>query len=91
MMEVEKCSISKGDAGAVAEEMADYFGPAQVDQFIRQAVQFCWMALPKERRNRKDLEKQFRRLVDRALNDFNEDNKAFGQTGHKRPSRRRLP
>jgi hypothetical protein len=74
----ENCGAGEGDASA-AERMADFFGPAQIDQSIRQAVQFCWMALPKERRTPEELEKQVRRLVDRALKDFREDREAFGK------------
>ena len=33
----------------------------------------AWMALPKDRRNANELERQVRRLVDRALKDFRED------------------
>jgi len=70
------------DATAAAEKMADFFGPHQVDQFIRQAVQFCWMSLPKDRRKPKELEKQIHRLVARALKDFREDREAFGKQSH---------
>lgn len=64
--------------GEEAEDrMAKFFGPGQVDQAIRQAIQFCWMSLPKERRTTAELEQQIRRLVDRALNDFREDSQAF--------------
>jgi hypothetical protein len=38
------------------------------------------MSLPKERRTVEELEKQVRRLVDRALRDFREDRDAFRQT-----------
>ena len=77
MMHVTTC---EGGEGEGAEQMADFFGPAQVDQTVRQAVQFCWMALPKERRNADELERQIRRVVDRALKDFREDSQAFGRT-----------
>jgi hypothetical protein len=60
-----------------SEKMADFFGPGQVDQFIRQAIHFCWMALPKDRKNADELEKQVRRIVDRALKDFREDSRQF--------------
>jgi len=59
--------------------MAEFFGAGQIDQSVRQAVQFCWMALPKERRTPEELEKQLRRLLERALKDFREDRAAFGQ------------
>ena len=62
-----------------AERMADILSPGQIDQMIRQAVQLCWMSLPRERRNAKEVEKQLRRLLDRALKDFREDCKAFGR------------
>jgi hypothetical protein len=78
MMNVEK--FPEGDAEAAAERMADFFGPAQVDHTIRQAIQFCWMALPKDRNNVEELERQFRRIAERALEDFREDSEAFGRS-----------
>jgi hypothetical protein len=62
-----------------AERMADLFGPACIDQFIRQAIQQCWMLLPKEKRTPEELETQIRRLVDRALRDFRDDLDVFGK------------
>jgi hypothetical protein len=59
--------------------MNDFLGPAQVDHFARQALQFCWMALPKDRKTMEELERQYRRIVERALKDFREDNEAFGR------------
>ena len=73
--------FAAGEGGDAAERMAEFFGPGQVDQAIRQAVQFCWMSLPKERRTAEELENQIRRLVERALKDFREDRQAFGQEG----------
>ena len=58
--------------------MAEMFGPAQIDQHIRQAIQLCWMGLPRARRNVDEVETQIRRLVDRALRDFRDDREAFG-------------
>ena len=55
------------------DKMRDMFGPAQIDQQVRQAIHFCWMSLPKEKRNVDELERQIRRLVDRALKDVRED------------------
>ena len=68
--------VSEGD---MAEQMSEFFGPEQIDQFIRQAVKVCWMALPKKRRTTKELEKQMQRLLKRALKDFREDRAAFGK------------
>ena len=71
-------SFSAADEDA-AEKMSELFGPGQVDQTIRQAIHFCWMALPNDRKNVDELEKQVRRIVDRALKDFREDSKQFGR------------
>jgi hypothetical protein len=57
--------------------MADMFGPGHVDQSVRQALQMCWMAQPADRRNADEVEKQIRRIVDRAIQDFREDSEAF--------------
>jgi hypothetical protein len=46
---------------------------------IRQGIQFCWSALPKDRKNADEVERQIRRLVDRALKDFREDLVQFGR------------
>ena len=72
--------FAKSDQGDEDPMMHDYFGPTQVDQFVRQAIQMCWMALPKGRKNPDELEKQLRRIVDRALKDFREDSEQFGRT-----------
>jgi hypothetical protein len=61
-----------------AERMAEMFGPGQIDHQIRQAIRFCWIGLPRERRSVAEVETQIRRLVERALKDFREDYKAFG-------------
>jgi len=67
-----------------ARRMQEVFGPTQIDQLIRHAIQFCWMALPKEKRNVDELERQIRRLVDRALRDLREDIDEFiGKKGAK--------
>ncbi len=55
------------------DKMRDMFGPAQIDQQLRQVIQFCWMGLPKDKRNVDELQRQVRRLVDRALRDVRED------------------
>jgi hypothetical protein len=53
------------------------FSPQQVDQQIRQAIQFCWMALPPDQQNVDEVEKQIRRIVDRALRDLRDDSESF--------------
>lgn len=60
------------------DKMRDLFSPAQVDQSVRQALMFCWMMLPDDKRNIDELEQQFRHIVDRALQNLHEDGQAFG-------------
>ncbi|MBL7139606.1 MAG: hypothetical protein ISS74_01720 [Planctomycetes bacterium] len=64
-----------------ADKLRHLFSPEHADQQIRQAIQFCWMALPEDRRSVDEVEKQIRRLVDRALRDLREDADAFGLGG----------
>lgn len=59
-------------------KMREMFGPAHVDQQLRSAMQMCWMLLPDDRRTVDELEKQFRRMIDRAIQDFRDDADAFG-------------
>lgn len=73
------CSTSEGDEES-ARNMADFLGPGHVDQAVRQAIQLCWMVLPRERKNVEELEKQVRRIVDRALADLREDSQHFGRS-----------
>jgi hypothetical protein len=61
------------------DQFGGMFPPAQIDQLIRQAVQFCWMTLPRDYRSADEVEKQIRRLVDRAIRDMREDLQAFGK------------
>jgi len=68
-----------GEGEDAAGKMAGFFGPGHVDQLVRQAIQMCWMALPKDRKTSDELEKQTRRIVDRALKDFREDSEQFGR------------
>jgi hypothetical protein len=60
------------------DKIRSMFGPGQVDQQVRQAIQMCWMMLPNENKTVDELEKQFRRIVDRAINDLRDDASAFG-------------
>lgn len=60
------------------DKLREFLNPAQVDQSVRQALQLCWMILPQEKRNVEELEQQFRRIVDRALQNMREDDQAFG-------------
>jgi hypothetical protein len=68
------CSSSEGGA----DKMREVFGPGQVDQAVRSAIQMCWWMLPAEKRNSEEVETQIRRILERALKDMREDQKAFG-------------
>ena len=49
------------------ERMRSFMGPGQVDQQIRQAIQFACMMLPDDRKNVAEVERAIREIVDRAL------------------------
>jgi hypothetical protein len=74
---VVKCGDGDEECRNPIEDMQHMFGPGHVDQTVRQTIQSCWMALPKSRRTVEEVEKQIRRIVDRALNDFRQDAAAF--------------
>jgi hypothetical protein len=72
--------FDSGDAEGMAR-MRGMFGPQQVDSQIRQAIQFCWMALPPEKQSVEEVERQIRRIVERALGNLREDSASFGLGG----------
>lgn len=76
-MVMEEESFDSQDPEAM-KRFREFFSPQQIDQLIRQAIQFCWMALPPEKQNVEEVEKQVRRIVDRALRDLREDADNFG-------------
>jgi hypothetical protein len=71
---------SFGDDEKAVEHMAGFFGPGHVDQAVRTAINACWMLLPKDRKTPDELEKEIRRLFERALKDFRDDSSAFGKS-----------
>jgi hypothetical protein len=60
------------------EHAAAGMGGFSVDQDIRQALSLCWSLMPADHRNVETAARVFRRLVERALDDFTEDAQAFG-------------
>lgn len=76
---VHQATCGGGDDENPMERMSQMFGPGHVDQAIRGAIQACWMALPKERRSAAEVEKEIRRIVERALLNLREDAEAFGK------------
>ncbi len=71
-------AMFKADDPGTADKVRQMFGPGQVDEQIRQAIHMCWMLLPDDRKSVDELEKQVRRIVDRAMKDLREDADAFG-------------
>jgi hypothetical protein len=57
---------------------ARHVGPQQVNHQIRQAIQFCWMSLPPGNQNIDEVERQVRKIFERAIRDFREDAESFG-------------
>jgi hypothetical protein len=49
-----------------------------LDQQIRSTLGMIWMALPPERQSVTEVEREFRRMADRALDNLREDVAAFG-------------
>jgi hypothetical protein len=49
-----------------------------LDQHIRSSLQMIWTALPPDRKTVAELEKEFRRLTDRALANLREDFDVYG-------------
>jgi hypothetical protein len=76
---ISSCDSSGSDLPAGTGGFIEMFqNPAHLDQTVRQAIQLCWSVIPKNRRTTEELEKQFRRVVERALKDFAEDKAEFG-------------
>lgn len=71
---VNECGGNADDSG----QMRSLFGPGQVDQGVRHAMQMCWMMLPEGKKTVDELEAQMRRIVDRAIRDLRDDAAAFG-------------
>lgn len=67
----------EGDQKTMAEMMRSIHGPAAVDDAVRRAVQTCWMMLPEERRTVDEVEREIRRVTERALESFRDDAKSF--------------
>ena len=52
--------------------------PSSPDHVVRGVIKSCWELLPEQIRNVDEVERQVRRIVDRALRDFREDFEEFG-------------
>ena len=74
---MERIDPSNPELSEAFREMA----ATSIDASIRQAINMCWTALPKERRNADEVEKQIRRIMDRAIRNLREDSSEFGLPG----------
>ncbi len=75
-------ALFSNDDPDMPDKFRKMFGPEQIDQQVRQAIQFCWMVLPDERKSVDEVERQIHRIVDRALRDLREDFDSFGLEGN---------
>jgi hypothetical protein len=83
-MHVHNACAGSGDDDAgknPMENFSEMMGPGHVDQAVRSAIQACWMALPKDRRTVAEVERQIRRITERALESLREDAGAFERPG----------
>ena len=75
-MNIELSEMTPDDEKA-ADGMRAMFGPLQVDQQIRQAVELCWNMLPSDQKNLEQLEVAMGRIVKQELAKFRETNPPF--------------
>jgi hypothetical protein len=61
--------------GPDPEQVVRSLGPGMIDRQLRELINLCWMTLPQTTRTLDDVEKEIRRLLDRAFNDLREDEK----------------
>lgn len=54
------------------EEFGKQLGVEHLRKLFAQTVYVCWLSLPREHQKRESLEREVRRLVDEALNEFHE-------------------
>lgn len=76
-MTMETHNFDSDEDGPDVRRMHDILGPGQIDASLRQTLQTLWVMMPPDKRNVDAVEKEFRRLVDRALRDLREDSNLF--------------
>ena len=70
--------LQSGQGALGPEMLGGLMGDDMTEMMLRQAIQACWLALPGERQHRDEVQAQLRRLLERALDDFEEDLRQFG-------------
>jgi hypothetical protein len=86
MMTTTHVSAEDYDPEQARTMMREMMGPQAVDRLIRQAISTCWMMLPAGKKSVESVEREIRRLLDRALDNLKEDTAAFGIATTQRPS-----
>lgn len=71
-------ALSSDDNPENMKKFRAMMGPSQVDQMLRHAISACWMILPDDKKTVDELERQLRRIFERAMRDLREDEAAFG-------------
>jgi hypothetical protein len=60
-----------------ADKFREIFGPGHVDTMLRQAINMCWMGLPRDKKSPEHVETEIRRMFDAALRDFRTNYETF--------------
>ncbi len=82
-MDTQNFSQSGDPSDSNLDKMRTFMGPGQIDVQIRQALQMLWTIMPQDKKRVVDVEREFRRLVDRALRDLQVDDEALGSGNSK--------
>lgn len=88
-MAEEESPLSPIHVARLADDTSprEMVGPLMVDQIIHQAIQHCWMSLPRDERSPDRVEQEILRVVHRALQNMHEDAAAFGFSKEDTPDR----
>ena len=77
-MAMKNFPINPGEGeNSRAAGIMNMFGPHAVDQLVRQCITQIWMLLPDDKKSVDVVEKELRRLVERAIKDLREDANVF--------------
>jgi hypothetical protein len=71
--------VQLGDEQSL-DSAREFFKPELVEQQLRNALLFCFLALPHDKRNLNDLEHEFRKSVERMLRELHEQGGRFSTT-----------
>jgi hypothetical protein len=63
---------------ATPEGFSGMLSPGEVDSKVKDAIWFCWMGAPNDKKTVAYVEVEIRRIVERALKNLREDAKSFG-------------